>query len=67
MTGVRFAVWAPNARAVSVVGDFNYWDGRVYPMRVLGSSGIWEIFLPGVARGRALQVRDPHRRRASCG
>ena len=51
VAGVRFAVWAPNARAVSVVGDFNYWDGRVYPMRVLGSSGIWEIFLPGVREG----------------
>ena len=51
VTGVRFAVWAPNAVAVSVVGDFNYWDGRVYPMRVLGSSGIWEIFLPGLREG----------------
>jgi 1,4-alpha-glucan branching enzyme len=46
VTGVRFAVWAPGARAVSVVGDFNLWDGRVHPMRSLGSSGIWELFLP---------------------
>src|SRR5437667_1308691 len=44
--GVHFAVWAPSARRVSVVGDFNRWDGRVHPMRARGSSGIWEIFLP---------------------
>jgi len=44
--GVHFAVWAPSARRVSVVGDFNGWDGRVHPMRARGSSGIWEIFLP---------------------
>jgi 1,4-alpha-glucan branching enzyme len=49
--GVSFAVWAPNARSVSVVGDFNDWDGRVHPLRSLGSSGIWEIFLPGVEEG----------------
>jgi 1,4-alpha-glucan branching enzyme len=49
--GVAFAVWAPNARAVSVVGDFNSWDGRLHPMRSLGSSGVWELFLPGVAEG----------------
>ncbi|MEA3392374.1 MAG: 1,4-alpha-glucan branching enzyme, partial [Candidatus Marinimicrobia bacterium] len=46
--GVAFAVWAPAARRVSVVGDFNLWDGRKHMMRVLGSSGIWEIFIPGV-------------------
>ncbi len=46
--GVAFAVWAPNARSVSVVGDFNGWDGRLHPMRSLGSAGIWELFLPGV-------------------
>ena len=49
--GTSFAVWAPSARAVRVVGDFNGWDGRVQPMRVLGSSGVWEIFLPGVGPG----------------
>ena len=49
--GTSFAVWAPNARAVRVVGDFNGWDGRLNPMRSLGSSGIWEVFLPGVGRG----------------
>ena len=58
-TGVHFAVWAPNAARVSVVGDFNAWDGRVHPMRTLGPSGVWEIFIPGVGRGRALQVRAP--------
>ncbi|MBI4665988.1 MAG: 1,4-alpha-glucan branching protein GlgB [Nitrospinae bacterium] len=49
--GTRFAVWAPNARRVSVVGDFNEWDGRRNPMRILGSSGVWEIFIPGVGAG----------------
>lgn len=49
--GVAFAVWAPSARRVSVVGDFNNWDGRYHPMRPLGSSGVWEIFIPGLAEG----------------
>jgi 1,4-alpha-glucan branching enzyme len=49
--GTAFAVWAPSARAVSVVGDFNSWDGRLHPMRSLGSSGVWELFLPGVGAG----------------
>jgi 1,4-alpha-glucan branching enzyme len=49
--GVHFAVWAPNAERVSVVGDFNRWDGRVHPMRRLGPSGVWEIFLPDVGEG----------------
>ena len=49
--GTAFAVWAPSGRAVSVVGDFNFWDGRTHPMRSLGSSGIWEVFLPGVEPG----------------
>jgi 1,4-alpha-glucan branching enzyme len=53
VTGTAFAVWGPSARAVSVVGDFNGWDGRLNPMRSLGSSGIWEIFLPGVEEGAA--------------
>ena len=51
LSGTSFAVWAPNATSVRVVGDFNGWDGRVHPMRVLGSSGVWEIFLPGVGPG----------------
>jgi 1,4-alpha-glucan branching enzyme len=50
-SGTSFAVWAPGARAVRVVGDFNSWDGRIHPMRTLGSSGVWEIFLPGVGPG----------------
>jgi 1,4-alpha-glucan branching enzyme len=49
--GTAFAVWAPNARSVSVVGDFNSWDGRLHPMRSLGSSGIWELFLPDCEEG----------------
>ncbi len=49
--GVAFAVWAPNARRVSVVGNFNQWDGRYHPMRTLGSSGVWELFIPGLAVG----------------
>jgi 1,4-alpha-glucan branching enzyme len=49
--GVAFAVWAPNARRVSVVGDFNRWNGRRHPMRVRGASGIWELFLPGLGAG----------------
>jgi 1,4-alpha-glucan branching enzyme len=50
-TGVYFAVWAPNAQRVSVVGDFNDWDGRVNPMRKLLSAGVWELFLPGIRQG----------------
>jgi 1,4-alpha-glucan branching enzyme len=49
--GTAFAVWAPAARAVSVVGDFNSWDGRLHAMRSLGSGGIWELFLPDVGSG----------------
>lgn len=51
VAGVHFAVWAPNARRVSVVGDFNLWDGRRHPMRRAGSTGVWEVFLPGVSEG----------------
>jgi 1,4-alpha-glucan branching enzyme len=50
--GVRFAVWAPSAERVSVVGDFNGWDGRIHPMHVRGGSGIWELFIPGLATGQ---------------
>jgi 1,4-alpha-glucan branching enzyme len=49
--GVVFAVWAPNARRVSVVGDFNGWDGRRHPMRKRHEAGVWELFIPGVQRG----------------
>ncbi|MFW3169399.1 1,4-alpha-glucan branching protein GlgB [Geodermatophilus sp. CPCC 206100] len=49
--GVSFAVWAPSAQGVKVTGDFDYWEARAYPMRSLGSSGVWEIFIPGVRVG----------------
>jgi len=49
--GVAFAVWAPNAKRVSVVGDFNYWDGRRMPMRLRHAAGVWEIFVPGLRPG----------------
>lgn len=51
VAGTVFQVWAPNARRVSVVGDFNAWDGRVHPLRKLVECGVWEIFLPGVSAG----------------
>jgi len=51
VTGTSFAVWAPSALGVRVTGDFNYWDGRPFPMRSLGSSGVWELFIPGAADG----------------
>ncbi|MES2944166.1 MAG: 1,4-alpha-glucan branching protein GlgB, partial [Pseudomonadota bacterium] len=75
--GTSFAVWAPNAARVSVVGDFNFWDGRRHPMRLRRECGVWEIFLPGVetgarykfeilaADGRVLPARaDPYARQA---
>ena len=49
--GVSFSVWAPNAERVSVVGNFNQWDGRRHPMRPRGASGVWEIFIPGLQQG----------------
>lgn len=49
--GVSFAVWAPNAQGVRVIGDFNHWDGTGHPMRSLGASGVWEIFIPGLGDG----------------
>jgi len=60
--GVRFAVWAPNAERVSVVGNFNRWDGRVNPMRVHGGSGIWEIFIPDLSVNELykFEIRNRH-------
>ncbi|UUO04827.1 1,4-alpha-glucan branching protein GlgB [Blastopirellula sp. J2-11] len=57
VTGVNFAVWAPNAKSVAVVGQFNKWDGRVNPMRKLASSGIWEIFIPDLKPGAQYKFR----------
>jgi 1,4-alpha-glucan branching enzyme len=51
VSGISFAVWAPNAQGIRVLGDFNHWDGRAYPMRSLGSSGVWELFVPGAGDG----------------
>ncbi|MFE6360494.1 1,4-alpha-glucan branching protein GlgB [Streptomyces sp. NPDC057806] len=51
VTGTRFTVWAPNAQGVRVATDFTYWDGTAFPMRSLGASGVWELFLPGVGEG----------------
>ena len=50
-TGVHFAVWAPNAERVSLIGDFNGWDGRVHAMRLLLPNGVWEIFIPDLPDG----------------
>ncbi|MBM6405452.1 1,4-alpha-glucan branching protein GlgB [Phycicoccus sp. CSK15P-2] len=78
VTGTSFAVWAPRAKAVRVVGDFNGWDGHVNPMRLIGGSGVWELFVPGVGvgdvykyeiRGADDVVRtkaDPMARRTEC-
>ncbi len=49
--GTKFAVWAPSALEVALVGDFNYWNGQVNPMRSMGASGIWELFVPGIEVG----------------
>jgi len=57
VAGTSFAVWAPNARGVTVVGDFDGWGGRTAPMRVLGSSGVWEVFIPGVGPGDLYKYR----------
>lgn len=65
ITGTAFAVWAPNAEGVSVVGDFCGWNAAQYPMRSLGSTGIWEVFIPGVGAGErykfAIHTKDGHR------
>ena len=62
VSGVHFAVWAPNAIRVSVIGEFNRWDGRQHPMQCRGSSGLWELFLPGLGSGSIykFEVKGPH-------
>lgn len=64
VAGARFAVWAPNARRVSVVGDFNSWDGRRHPMRLRHNAGVWELFVPGLGAGTRYKYeivsRDGH-------
>jgi len=57
VAGTSFAVWAPNASQVSLVGDFNAWDGRRHPMRLRDECGVWEIFLPGVGAGAAYKFQ----------
>ena len=64
--GVVFAVWAPDAVRVSVVGDFNRWDGRRFPMRSRGASGVWELFLPGVAPHDSTSTRSATGSPARC-
>ncbi|MEU9792460.1 1,4-alpha-glucan branching enzyme [Streptomyces sparsogenes] len=78
VAGTRFTVWAPDARGVRVAGDFNYWDGTAFPMRSLGGSGVWELFLPGVGEGAVYKFditrpdgshtlrADPMARRTEC-
>ena len=62
VTGFAFRLWAPNASAVRLVGDFNYWDGTSHPMRSMGSSGVWELFVPGLEPGMKykFQIRTRH-------
>ena len=62
VSGVRFATWAPNASRISVVGDFNAWHGLCHPMRARGLSGVWELFIPGLAHGEnyKFELRDAH-------
>jgi len=55
--GTNFAVWAPNARSVSIVGDFNHWDGRRHPMKLHSTGGVWELFVPGLAAGEKYKFR----------
>src|SRR5690606_36216320 len=64
VTGTSFAVWAPHAQRVSVVGDFNAWDGRRHIMRKRHEVGVWELFIPGLERGALYkyEIADPHGR-----
>ena len=60
--GVHFAVWAPNAQRVSVIGNFNHWDGRRHPMRNRGATGIWELFIPDLCEGEVykFEIKSRH-------
>ena len=62
VSGVNFAVWAPNAERVSVVGDFNRWDGRMHAMRALGAGGVWQLFIPDLMPGclYKFEIRNRH-------
>lgn len=61
VVGVQFRVWAPNAARVSVVGEFNAWDGRCHPLATLGASGVWELFIPELAAGTRYKFELRHR------
>ncbi len=61
VAGTQFRVWAPNAERVSVVGEFNQWDGRIHPMSTLGASGVWELFVPGIVQGTHYKFELRHR------
>ena len=63
--GVKFAVWAPFARNISLIGDFNHWDGRVNPLRSMGESGVWEIFIPGLSQGEKYKF-EIHTQEGKC-
>lgn len=65
--GILFATWAPTAERVSVVGDFNNWDGRTHCMRVRGGSGIWELFIPGLSTGTLYKFEIRNRHTGQCG
>ncbi|HEY5604773.1 MAG TPA: 1,4-alpha-glucan branching protein GlgB [Gammaproteobacteria bacterium] len=78
VNGILFATWAPNAERVSVIGNFNHWDGRCHPMRCRGGTGVWELFIPGLAadelykfeirgrNGRLLEKTDPYGQAFEC-
>jgi len=66
VVGILFAVWAPNAERVSIVGDFNRWDGRRHPMRVRGGSGIWELFIPDLGTGHVYKYELRNRHSTLC-
>jgi len=62
ISGILFATWAPSAQRVSVIGEFNQWDGRCHPMRVRGGSGVWELFVPGLTTGELykFEIKNQH-------